>query len=369
MVYQLAVKLLPFDGDAYGVFAFVESVLLVNEAQGNERLSLTQRLMTNPMVRSASADLVATQDEAVSRYTAESASEMLEPEQRRTATAKASCHRNLRDDIARVSGSPDEFILVVTQPLQNFPVLGALDATARPIPRDDNDRDAAKRCSTLGWAFARQAAIAAGIVRKGCERPIDACAAMAVAGRLFRTPTPPAASVLRPTGSVPDVRRQTRPADEDRITTVIVKTKLHVLACDQLWAYDAIASSNAGNTDQAAYNIPHSLDANVAATWTEAFRTISVTAGTPVGAIVLADHFAITTLPAYTGPEVHVYSVEDAIVDTNAKTGTAVVRWRRADGRRAGGSQRCHADQSPPRRRVGQPPSGDHPMEPLPAAW
>ena len=44
----------------------------------------------------------------------------------------------------------------------------------------------------------------------------------------------------------------------------------------------------------------------------------------PVGAIALGDHFAITTLPAYTGPEVHVYSVEDAIVDTNAETGTAV---------------------------------------------
>ena len=29
---QSTVKLLSFDGDAYGVFAFVESVLLVNEA-------------------------------------------------------------------------------------------------------------------------------------------------------------------------------------------------------------------------------------------------------------------------------------------------------------------------------------------------
>ena len=64
------VTLLPFDGDAYGVFAFVESVLVVNEAQDNERLSLTQRLMINPMVRSAAADLVATQDDAVTRYTA-----------------------------------------------------------------------------------------------------------------------------------------------------------------------------------------------------------------------------------------------------------------------------------------------------------
>ena len=58
--------------------------------------------------------------------------------------------------------------------------------------------------------------------------------------------------------------------------------------------------------------------------WAEAFRTISVAAGTQVGAIVNDDHFAITTLPSYTGPEVHVYSVEDAIVDANAETGTAV---------------------------------------------
>ena len=41
-------------------------------------------------------------------------------------------------------------------------------------------------------------------------------------------------------------------------------------------------------------------------------------------AIVHGDHFAITTLPAYTGPEVHVYSADGAIVDANAETGTAV---------------------------------------------
>ena len=203
---QPTVKLLPFDGDAYGVFAYVESVLLVNVAQGNERLSLTQRLMINPMVRSAAADLVATQDAAVSRYTAESVSEVLKPGQHRTATVKAVYHRNLRDDIARISESPKKFILVATQPLQNFPVLGALDATARLIPRDDNDRDVARHRSALGWAFASQAAIAAAIVRKGCESSVDARAAMMVAQRLFRTPTPPAASALRPTGSPPDVK-------------------------------------------------------------------------------------------------------------------------------------------------------------------
>ena len=136
---QSTAKRLPFDGDAYGVFAFIESVVLVNEAQGNERLSYTQRLMINSMVLSAAADLIATQDEAVSRYTAESASELLEPE-RRTASVKAAYHRNLRDGIAKISESPEKFILVVTQPLQNFPVLGALDASAQLIPCGDSDR-------------------------------------------------------------------------------------------------------------------------------------------------------------------------------------------------------------------------------------
>ena len=35
---QATAKLLPFDGDEYGVFAFIETVVLVNEAQGSERL-------------------------------------------------------------------------------------------------------------------------------------------------------------------------------------------------------------------------------------------------------------------------------------------------------------------------------------------
>ena len=53
---------------------------------------------------------------------------------------------------------------------------------------------------------------------------------------------------------------------ENRITAAVVKAKRHVLACDQPWAYGAIATSNAGNTDQATYTytIPHSLDTNVA---------------------------------------------------------------------------------------------------------
>ena len=101
---------------------------------------------------------------------------------------------------------------------------------------------------------------------------------------------------------------------ESRITAAVVKAKLHVLACDQPCAYGAIANSNAGNTDQATYTIPHSLDTNVSETWANAFCTISGTAGTPVDAIVNDDHFSITTLPSYTGPEVHVYSVNDIIV-------------------------------------------------------
>ena len=91
------VQLRPFDGDAHGVFAFVESVLLLNESQSNKRLSLTQRLMINPMVRPAAAELIVTQDEAIARYTAESASEMLEPEERCASTKKAAYQRNLRD--------------------------------------------------------------------------------------------------------------------------------------------------------------------------------------------------------------------------------------------------------------------------------
>ena len=83
------VQLLLFDGDAYGVFAYVDSILLCNESQSSERLSLTQRLMINPMVRSAAAELIAAQDVAIARYTAESASGMLEPEQRCAASKKA----------------------------------------------------------------------------------------------------------------------------------------------------------------------------------------------------------------------------------------------------------------------------------------
>ena len=69
---QATAKRLPFDGDAYGVFAFIEIVVLINEAQGNERLSYTQRAMLNPMVQLAAMDPVAAEDDAVSCYAIDS---------------------------------------------------------------------------------------------------------------------------------------------------------------------------------------------------------------------------------------------------------------------------------------------------------
>ena len=200
-------------------------------------------------------------------------------------------HSNLRGAFNRVAEPPENYMLVATQPLQSFPCLGALDVTAQLIPRDDSDRDASQRPSSLGWAFARESPIATVIVRKDCQVPVDSRAAMLVAQRLLRTATPPAASVLRPTGSVPDVAlvKPTKMA-EGRITAAVVKAKLHILACDQPWAYGAIANSNAGNTDQATYTIPQSLDTNVAVLWADVFRTASGVAGTPVDAIVHDDH-------------------------------------------------------------------------------
>jgi hypothetical protein len=91
--------------------------------------------MINPMVRSAAAELIATQDEAIARYTAESASEMLEPEQRRTVTTKAAYQRNLRGAFTRVSEWPENFILLAAQPLQSFPVLGAPWTSRHSSPR------------------------------------------------------------------------------------------------------------------------------------------------------------------------------------------------------------------------------------------
>ena len=200
-------------------------------------------VLVRAFLRTELALLVAAEDGAVSRYAIDSASELLEPEQRRTASVKLAYQRNLREGMLKVNESPEKFILVATQPLQCLPVLGALDATARFIPRDDSDRAVAKRRSAVGWALARQAAIATVIARKGCESTVDARAAMMVAKRLLRTTIPPAASALRPTGSVPEVKlAPPTKAAEDRITAAVVKSELHILTCDQPWGYDAIAS-------------------------------------------------------------------------------------------------------------------------------
>ena len=123
---------------------------------------------------------------------------------------------------------------------------------------------------------------------------------MLVVQRLLRAPTPPAASVLRPTGSVRGVTlvKPTKMA-EGRITAAVVKAKLHILACDQPWAYGAIANSNAGNTDQATYTTPPSLDIDAAETWADAFRAASATLAPPGAANgTHAIAFATTAPPA-----------------------------------------------------------------------
>ena len=319
-------QLLPFEGNQYGVFAYVDAALLLNEAHCSERLNLTQRLMITPMVRTAAGELVGAEEALIARCEAESANESLEATQRSAATKKAVHHTNVRDALNRIIQRPEDYFLVGSQPLQSFPCLDALDASVTLIERNDSDANTSRRRSALGWAFARDASIATVIVRMKCDVSLDERAAVMVAQRIFRTPTPAAASVLRPTGSVPDVKlvKPTKVA-ESRITAAAVKAKLHILACDQPWGYDAVASSNAGNTDQSTYIIPHTFiltaDAEI---WAAAFSVSSRTAGTPVDLIIGEDHFSVTTLPTYTGPDVHIYSVEDIIVDANLECNTQV---------------------------------------------
>ena len=320
------VQLLPFDGSEYGVFAFVDPALLLNETHGSERLGLIQRLMVTPMVRAATDQLVRVTEASIGMHESESADESLEPVQRSAATKKAAHQTDLLDALNRILQSPEEYIIVASQPLQSFPCLDALDAMVPLIPRNDGDTDASRRRSSLGWAFARDSAIATVAVRKQCHVPLDERAAMMVAQRLLRMATPAGASVLRPTGSVAEVKLvKPSKVSESRITAAAVKAKLHILACDQPWGYDAVADANSSNTDQATYTIPHAfiLDAD-AETWAEAFRVASRTAGTPVDLVIETDHFSVTTLPVYTGPDVHVYNIEDVIVDVNAECNAAV---------------------------------------------
>ena len=107
-------KLLPFDGDAYAVFAFIETAILVNEAQGSERLSYTQRAMINPTVRVATSELIAAEDSAVWQYAADSTSAAIEPDQRAMASVKAAYHRNRREAFLKIGETLEDYITVAT---------------------------------------------------------------------------------------------------------------------------------------------------------------------------------------------------------------------------------------------------------------
>ena len=185
---QATAKLLPFDGDAYGVFAFIETVVLINEAQGNERLNYTQRSMPNPMSQSAAMDLVAAEDGAVSRYAIDSASQLPEPEQRRTASVKLTYHRNVRESILKINGSPEKSILVATrQPGRCRASLSLVLSMPRRGSSQVTTATARWQSAVRRSARPLQAAIAIVIVRKGCESTADA----RVSAPPARRPAPP----------------------------------------------------------------------------------------------------------------------------------------------------------------------------------
>ena len=102
------VQLLPFDGCEYGTFAYIDTLLLLNESHASERLDLAQRLMITPMVRTVTADLIRITDTAMAQYEAQSASEELEPVQRSVASKKAA-HQAIADDApdARADATAD----------------------------------------------------------------------------------------------------------------------------------------------------------------------------------------------------------------------------------------------------------------------
>ena len=82
------VKLLPFGGEAYATFAFIETALLLNEAHAAERLDYAQRAMINPMVRQAAGDLIAAEEKLVQQHAESSSNAASPPEQRTSAVLR-----------------------------------------------------------------------------------------------------------------------------------------------------------------------------------------------------------------------------------------------------------------------------------------
>ena len=95
------VQLLPFDGDEYGEFAFVDTAFLLNEAHCSERLSLIQRLMVTPMVRAATSHLARATEASIALHESESANESLGAVQRSAATKKAVHQTGILDALNR----------------------------------------------------------------------------------------------------------------------------------------------------------------------------------------------------------------------------------------------------------------------------
>ena len=65
----------------------------------------------------------------------------------------------MRDALNRIMQSPEDYIMVASQPLQSFPCLGALDAAVMLIARNDSDTGTSRRRSALGWAPAWSASL------------------------------------------------------------------------------------------------------------------------------------------------------------------------------------------------------------------
>ena len=256
-VLRAKVSKLPFLGAGYAKFALVRSAMCVSEPHTAERVKLFTNSVLNVKVNEILTEMATDEQAYIDALTATSADASASSDKRELAFKKLRPSRDYLHAVEEVRSNPTIFFEVFVESPNAFDVLDVLDQTINFMERNDADASVRQIRSNVGRAFAMEAGLmylgrlqtgVTGCLARAVTTVTTKLLAMADWGEPLQLFNP------RFVASSPRVVA-VNDAHVKFATSELIKTKLHLIACQQpesgtedpdnhMWGYDHLACQN-----------------------------------------------------------------------------------------------------------------------------
>ena len=338
-VLRAKVSKLPFLGAGYAKFALVRSAMCVSEPHTAERVKLFTNSVLNVKVNEILTEMATDEQAYIDALTATSSDSSASSDKRELAFKKLRPSRDYLHAVEEVRSNPTIFFEVFVESPNAFDVLDVLDQTINFMERNDADASVRQIRSNVGRAFAMEA----GLMYLGrLQTGVTGCMARALTTvttkLLTMTDWGEPLKLFNPrfVASSPRVVA-VNDAHVKFATSELVKTKLHLIACQQpesgtedpdnhMWGYDHLACQNLSVESNTAFVIMHDLHPQESQRWASTLVEMATQRGQMIGIDVEYDRMYVEEYDVIGGAAagVTMWRLDDAIMDTNVHTGLNV---------------------------------------------